>query len=328
MEVVVPSDKAGARLDRFVAEACPDLSRSYLQKLIEAKSITVDGKAAKAATRLTPGAIVRVSIPPPRPATMLEERIPLNIVYEDEDLLVVDKPAGLVVHPAPGHPGGTLVNALLARYPNLRITDTLRPGIVHRLDKDTSGLMVVARNDRAFASLVDQMKKREVVKEYLVLVHGRLSVDEGVVDAPIGRDPRHRKMMAVVPGGKPARTLFRVVERLDSYTLVKARLETGRTHQIRVHFASIGHPVVGDRVYGPRKAEVQIDRQFLHAHRLSFKLPGTGRVVDFESPLPADLRQVLDYLGSSESGDKARVSAGDAVAQEGEAAHHGDSDEE
>jgi len=327
MEIIVPTHKAGLRLDRFLSEAFPNLSRSYVQKLIETGAVTVDGKSSKPALKLAPGAVVRISIPPPKPAAAEAEYIPLTIVYEDDDLLVVDKPAGLVVHPAPGHPGGTLVNALLARYPNLRITDTLRPGIVHRLDKDTSGLMVVAKNDRAFACLVEQMKKREVLKEYIVLVHGQLRVKEGVIDAPIGRDPRNRKKMAVVPGGKPARTLFRVVQMLDQFTLVEAQLETGRTHQIRVHFASIGHPVVGDQVYGPGKRDLEIGRQFLHAYRLSFRLPSTGKQADFRSPLPADLERLLNYLRGSKNSHEVGVRVSDTVAEEREHTNHGKRDE-
>ncbi|MCL5961253.1 MAG: RluA family pseudouridine synthase [Chloroflexi bacterium] len=304
LEMVVPEAQAGQRLDRFVAEGSPELSRAHVQKLIESGAITVDGKAAKPATRLSAGAVVRVAIPPAKPSTLAAEPIPLVVVYEDDDLLVIDKPPGLVVHPAPGHPTGTLVNALLARYPNLMISDTLRPGIVHRLDKDTSGLMVVAKNDRAFASLVEQMKKGLVVKEYLALVKGQFGIKKGIIQGPIGRDPRNRKMMAVVPGGKPASTYYEVLAELDGYTLVRARLHTGRTHQIRVHFASVGHPVVGDSVYGPGKSGLPISRQFLHAHRLSFKLPSSGREVEFESPLPADLQRVLDVLGGLQHVDE------------------------
>jgi len=306
-EIEVPANEPGVRLDRFLAQACPDLSRAYVQKLIEAGAITVDGKPTKSSTKVSAGASVNLAIPPPKPSGLVAEQIPLVIVYEDDDLLVVDKPAGLVVHPAPGHHTGTLVNALLAHYPTLRISDTLRPGIVHRLDKDTSGLMVVAKNDRAFASLVDQMKNGQVGKVYLVLVEGRLKSRHGTIDAPIGRDTRNRKKMAVVPSGKPARTHFEVLEEMDGYTLAKARLETGRTHQIRVHFASIGHPVVGDRVYGHRKGAFSISRQFLHAHRLSFNLPSNGREVQFESPLPADLQRVLDGLRGLHGCDNATV---------------------
>ncbi len=262
--------------------------------------MTVNGKPAKAGAKLQVGAQVRLEIPPPQPSGLAPEAIPIHVIYEDADVIVLDKPAGLVVHPAPGHPTGTLVNALLSRYPDLRVSDTLRPGIVHRLDKDTSGLLVVARNDAAMASLTQQMKNREVLKEYLALIHGTVDAPEGVIDAPIGRHPRQRKQMAVIEGGRPARTYFKVLERFPGYTLVMARLETGRTHQIRVHFASIGHPVVGDAVYGPKKNEVPVARQFLHAFRLGFTLPGTGRYVELEAPLAPDLTQVLERLRSSQ----------------------------
>lgn len=295
-ETTVPTDFAGQRLDKFLAENYPDLSRSLIQKLIDAGSITIQGKPAKASARIQPGDVVRIERIPPREVELVPEALPLKIVYDDEDVAVVDKPPGLVVHPAPGHRTGTLVHALLGRYPELHIGIDVRPGIVHRLDKDTSGLMVIAKTNSAMASLVQQMKDRTVLKEYLALVHGRLKTRQGVIEAPIGRNPRERKRMAVVATGRPARTYYEVLQELDGYTLVKARLETGRTHQIRVHFASIGHPVAGDQVYGPRKSELPLTRQFLHANRLGFKSPGTGAWMVFESPLPSDLEQVLERL--------------------------------
>lgn len=295
-ELIVPAQFAGYRLDKFLAETYPDLSRSFIQKLIEAGAVTADGKPVKTATKVEPGDIVRLELPPPRRTELVPEAIPLNVVYEDDDVVVVDKPSGLVVHPAPGHPTGTLVHALLGRYPELHIGIDLRPGIVHRLDKDTSGLMVIAKTDRAMSSLVQQMKNKVVLKEYLVLVHGKLKAKQGIIDAPIGRDPKERKRMAVVATGRPARTHFEVIQELDNYTLVKARLETGRTHQIRVHFASIGHPVAGDKVYGPSKIELLLNRHFLHAYRLGFRSPSKQQWMEFESPLPPDLIKALDYL--------------------------------
>ena len=292
-EVEVSADDAHVRLDVLLARVFPDLSRSFAQKLVEAGLVTVDGRPARASARPNAGQRVVVQIPAPAPSQLVPQAIPLAIVYEDADLLVVDKPPGLVVHPAPGHPADTLVNALLARYPSLQVGGSLRPGIVHRLDKDTSGLLVVAKNDRAMASLIDQMKRRAVRKEYLALVHGNLRQDEGVIEAPIGRHPKDRKRMAVVPNGREARTHFVVLERFGRYTLLEARLETGRTHQIRVHFASLGHPLAGDPVYGGREA-LPLRRQFLHAHRLGFALPASGQEVLFESPLPEDLRVALD----------------------------------
>jgi len=218
-------------------------------------------------------------------------------MYEDEDLLVVDKPAGMTVHPGPGHSAHTLVNAVLARCPDLRgVGGQGRPGIVHRLDKDTSGLIIVARNELAHLSLSRQLKERRVEKGYLALVHGHVEPPEGVIEAPIGRDPRHRKRMAVVEGGREARTGYRLARYLDSYTLVEVTPHTGRTHQIRVHFAALGYPVVGDGVYG-RPSPV-LGRQFLHAFRLAFRHPRTGEALRLEAPLPADLRAALRRLAA------------------------------
>ena len=292
LEVSAPSP----RLDRFLATQLTEQSRSYLQRLIEEGHVRVNDKPAKPGQRLVPGDHIVVEIPQAKPAIALPEQIPISEVYEDEDVIVVDKPAGLVVHPAAGHEQGTLVNALLGRHPELAgIAGTIRPGIVHRLDKDTSGLMVVAKNDRAQASLSDQLKNREVVKRYLALVVGALSPEEGTIDAPIGRDPHERKRMAVTHTGRPARSHFRILRHFgDDYSLVEVTLETGRTHQIRVHFAAVGHPVVGDHVYGKRVPFLA--RQFLHAAALGFRLPGTGQPIELTSDLPPDLRQALDQL--------------------------------
>lgn len=286
---------AGRRLDRFIAEAHPELSRSYIQRLIDGGRVTVNGRPAKASLRVSAGDRIALTVPPPAPAAPLPEEMPLRIVYEDADLLVVDKPAGLTVHPAPGHPSHTLVNAVLAHCPELAgVGGSMRPGIVHRLDKDTSGLMVVAKNDAAHRDLSSQMKARSVTKRYLVLVHGRVSPDTGVVEAPVGRDPRNRKRMAVVAGGREARTHYRVVRYLDNHTLLEVTLETGRTHQIRVHLAAIGYPVVGDEVYG-RRPPVP-GRQFVHACFLGFTLPSSGERVEFSSDLPCDLQRTLEHL--------------------------------
>jgi len=295
-ELEVGAAEAGERLDALLARIYPDLSRSAVQRLIEQGDVSVDGRTVRASFRPSAGQHVAIRIPPPTEARLVPRALDLAIVYEDADVLVVDKPAGLVVHPAPGHSDDTLANALRARYPDLQIGGELRPGIVHRLDKDTSGLLVVAKNDRAMASLVEQMARKAVLKEYVALVHGTPRVAEGVIDAPIARNPRDRKRMAVVAGGREARTHFRVLERFPGYSLVEARLETGRTHQIRVHFASLGHPLVGDSVYGRGKESLGITRQFLHARRLAFALPSTGATTTFESPLPADLQAVLEEL--------------------------------
>ncbi len=258
--------------------------------------------APKAGVKLEGGERVRVTVPPPEPARPEPEPIPLRIVYEDDDLLVVDKPAGLAVHPSPGHSSHTLVNAVLAHCPNLSgVGGQRRPGIVHRLDKDTSGLIIVAKNDAAHLSLSRQLKERRVEKTYVALVEGRLA-PEGTIDAPIARDPRHRKRMAVVEGGREARTRYRLLRPVDGCSLAEVRPETGRTHQIRVHFASIGHPLVGDTVYGRRKEDSPVRRQFLHAQRLAFHHPRTGERLELEAPLPEDLLHALADLEAAPTG--------------------------
>ena len=286
------ADEPGVRLDRYVCERLAELSRTRIQRLIADGHITVNEQVAKAGLKLNAGDRLKVILPPAPPSPLTPEAIPLNIIYEDDDLLVVDKPAGLTVHPAPGHPAHTLVNAILARFPRLAaLSDSLRPGIVHRLDRDTSGVMVVAKNSSAQAKLVEQFRARSVAKAYLVLVKGKLTPESGVIEAPIGRDPRDRKRMAVVAKGREARTEYRVIKYIGDYTLLEVRPETGRTHQIRVHLSAIGYPVVGDRVYGVKSP--YLSRQFLHASRLSFNLPSTGEYMEFKSELPSDLAQAL-----------------------------------
>lgn len=297
MELV--ADRSGERLDTFIARRQPELSRSRARHLVDEGLVTVDGKQVKPSVKVNNGAVVTVSVPPPVEMELEPEEIPLNIIYQDENVIVVDKPAGLTVHPAPGHPRGTLVNALLAICPDLRgIGGTLRPGIVHRLDKDTSGLIVVAKNDRANRALQTQLKEREVKKTYTTLVRGVPEPTEGMIDAPIGRNPKNRKKMAVVANGRDSQTKYRVVEVLagGEYALVEAQPITGRTHQIRVHMAAIKHPIVGDSTYGKRSDLV--DRQFLHASKLDFAMPVSQRRIEFESPLPDDLRQALLRLRS------------------------------
>ena len=288
-------DKSGIRLDKYVAEKCPDLSRARAQKLIGEGYIMVNDHVAKAALKLDAGDRVKVVIPPPPPSPLSPEAIPLEILYEDNDVLVIDKPAGLTTHPAPGHPSHTLLNAVLSHFPQLaEISDSLRPGIVHRLDKDTSGVMLIAKNSVAQANLIDQFKARSVKKSYLVLVKGRLTPERGAIEAPIGRDSHDRKRMAVVAKGREARTEYKVIKYIDSYTLLEVKPETGRTHQIRVHFAAIGYPVAGDAVYGVKSP--YLSRQFIHAYRLGFKLPSTGKYVEFESELPTDLEKALKQI--------------------------------
>jgi 23S rRNA pseudouridine1911/1915/1917 synthase len=271
------------RLDKYVCQQLPELSRARVQKLIADGHITINGQPAKPGLKLNIG-------------DRIEVIMPLNIIYEDEDILVLDKPAGLTVHPAPGHPGHTLVNALLARFPHLAdVGDALRPGIVHRLDKDTSGLMLVAKNTKAQADLISQFKSHSVTKAYLALVKGRLTPETGIIEANIGRDPRHRQRMAIVEGGREARTEYQVIRYIRDYTLLEVRPETGRTHQIRVHLGAIGFPVVGDKIYGVKSPLVP--RQFLHASRLGFSLPASGEYVEFKSGLPADLEKALEDIG-------------------------------
>ncbi len=293
------ADCAGERLDVFVARRLPELTRSRVRRLIDEGLVTVDGRLpAKAGVKLEVGQPVQVTLPVPQPIDLKPEPIPLRIVYEDDDLLVVDKPAGLPVHPSAGHAQHTLVNAVLAHCPGLSgLGGEGRPGIVHRLDKDTSGLIIVAKNDAAHVSLARQLKERRVEKTYLALVEGRLRPVEGVIEAPVGRHPRDRKRMAVVERGREARTRYRVLREVDGRSLVEVRPETGRTHQIRVHFAAIGHPLAGDPLYGRGSARPRsLKRQFLHAQRLAFAHPRTGERLELEAPLADDLAETLAEL--------------------------------
>jgi 23S rRNA pseudouridine1911/1915/1917 synthase len=282
------------RLDTYLASALPQLSRAYLQKLIEQGYVLVNGETTKASQRLKEADSITMKLPA-LPAGPAAEAMPLTIIYEDEDIMITDKPAGLTVHPAPGHPTHTLVNAILAHSPSLAGgAEPMRPGIVHRLDKDTSGLMVIAKNDPAREYVAAQFKSRTVIKRYLVLVKGRLFPERGIIEAPIGRDPHRRQRMAIVEAGKEATTRYQVREYMDGYTLVEVTPVTGRTHQIRIHLSAIGHPVIGDPVYGIKSP--YLDRQFVHAYRLGFRLPSTGRYLEFTSPLPADLERSLQQL--------------------------------
>jgi len=293
-----PEEK-GVRLDKFVADHAPGLSRSFVQQLIEQGKVLVDGRAPKAKFKVTPGQLIQLEVPEPEIVELQPEAIDLDIVFENADVIVLNKPAGMVVHPAPGHPSGTLVNALLHHAPDINVGGTNRPGIIHRLDRDTSGLMVVVKTDKARTTLVEQWQARTVEKGYIALGHGEIDVEEATINAPIGRDPKDRKKMAAVRGGRPAITHLKVAERLTGATLFDVDLETGRTHQIRVHLAFIGHPIVGDTIYnkyGGRfggRGEAVSPRQFLHAAKLAFRLPG-GKGVSFEAPLPADLQAVLE----------------------------------
>jgi 23S rRNA pseudouridine1911/1915/1917 synthase len=294
-EYSLVADVSGVRLDKFVGERCPELSRTHAQKLITAGFITVNGRAAKSSFKLTVSDRIDISLPPESPGPLSPDVIPLKIVYEDNDLLVVDKPAGLAVHPAPGHPSHTLANAVLGYLPGLAEgADSLRPGIVHRLDKDTSGLIIVAKNRLAHENLSDQFKSRSVSKSYLVLVKGKLAPESGIIEAAIGRDPRNRQRMAVVSRGREARTEYRVLKYIGGYSLLEIKPETGRTHQIRVHLAAIGFPVLGDATYGVPSPH--LSRQFLHASGIAFRLPSTNEYVEFTSPLPPDLEKALKEI--------------------------------
>jgi 23S rRNA pseudouridine1911/1915/1917 synthase len=314
--ITVEQAAHGQRLDRGLADALPARSRSEIQRWIKEGRIRVGGETAKASLKLSAGDLVEIDLPEvPQPATLAAEEFALNIVYEDADLLVIDKPAGLVVHPAPGHSSGTLVNAVLHHSPDIAgVGGERRPGIVHRLDKDTSGLIVVAKNDLAHRSLQAQFRARTVFKEYLALLEGKLQPSQGRISAPIGRHPNDRKRMAVLaPGtagkreGREAVTTYRVLALYNgsvygrsssraAFSLVSAILNTGRTHQIRVHFAWMKHPVVGDTLYGFGTPRLPIKRQFLHAHRLRFRLPSDGEQHEFVAPVPPDLQEVLQAL--------------------------------
>ena len=302
-EFVVGGTPNPSRLDAWLAQlpelSAAGLSRSRLQALAAEGLIAINGGVARPAQRIRSRDTITVCVPPARsPADLIPQDIPVPAVYEDEHLIVVDKPAGLPVHPGPGHPDGTLVNALLARCPDIRgIGGELRPGIVHRLDLDTSGLMVVAKTQPAHQRLTEQLKNREFRKEYLAVAVGMVTPETGTIDAPIARDPRHRQKMAVDAGGRAARTHYETLEELEGHTLLNLVLETGRTHQIRVHLAYQGYPLLGDAVYG--KASALINRQFLHAARLGFHHPVTGVWMQHSSDLPADLSRVLVTLRCS-----------------------------
>lgn len=307
--VTVEGGDAGERLDRWLARRLPQLSRARLQALIAAGAVLLDGRVARPSARVKAGEVVSVTVPAPAAAVPQPEDIPLAVVYEDPHLVVVDKPAGLVVHPGAGTAAGTLVNALLHHVKDLSgVGGVLRPGIVHRLDRGTSGLIVVAKDDATHQDLARQFASRSVEKDYMAVVLGRPRRATGTIEAAIGRDPVHRKRMSVrAPRGRAARTTYTVAELLDGSALLHVRIHTGRTHQIRVHLASIGHPVAGDAVYGGRRlpgnastrlrdALAALVRPALHAARLAFRHPTTGERVTFESPMPADLSAALDRL--------------------------------
>jgi 23S rRNA pseudouridine1911/1915/1917 synthase len=312
--IVVP-EGAGGRVDRFVADVS-GLSRSYIQKLIAEGHLTAAGEPVRANDLVAAGAKLDLEVPDPRPLDLAPEPIPLSVVYEDAEMLIVDKPAGLVVHPAAGHESGTLVNALLARGIEYGgIAGVQRPGIVHRLDRDTSGLLMVAKTDRAQAGLMAQLKARGIKKTYLGLVLGSVAATTGRIEAPIGRDPAHRTKMAVVPNGREAVTGYRVRERLGGWTLLELDLVTGRTHQIRVHLAAIGHPLAGDPLYGngtSRRGPDGTTRLFLHSWRIELQSPDDGHLIRATAELPAELEGVLEGLRAAQRGPGSVVVGGEA----------------
>lgn len=287
-----------ARSDVYISENAEGLTRSFVKKLFDEGLVKINGLPAKASAKLRPGDVVELEVPDPREAEAVPQDIPLDAVYEDGDVLIVNKPRGMVVHPAAGNEDGTLVNAVMYRCGDSlsAIGGVLRPGIVHRIDKDTTGLLAVAKNNAAHLSLSEQLRDRSLSRTYYALVHGNIKEDGGTVDAPIDRSPADRKKMAVVPGGREAATDFEVVERFGKYTLVRCKLRTGRTHQIRVHMRHIGHPIVGDKTYGVKNEEFNLEGQLLHAGEIGFIHPSTGERMSFSAPLPEDFARVLDIL--------------------------------
>ncbi len=304
--IAQPEDR-GLRLDAWLARRLPDLSRARIQTLIAQGCVLIQDRPVKPSLKVVPGLIAILEVPPPQPATPQAEAIPLNVVYEDADLVVIDKPAGLVVHPAAGHASGTLVNALLHRCPDLQgIGGELRPGIVHRLDRDTSGLMVAAKNDAALAGLQAQFKAHQVRKIYLAIAAGQPNPPTGRIESLIGRSSHDRKKMSACPArGRPAVTHYETLRAFGAWSLLRVRIETGRTHQIRVHLSHLGHPIAGDPVYRHGQTAplpTPAARQMLHAAELAFTHPRTGKLLAFKTPIPPDMQALLDSLDSLETG--------------------------
>ena len=290
------ADDVGKRIDVFAAENYEELSRSGLKKIIDGGGVTVNNKTVKANYKLRTGDIVTMNIPESVPLEIIPQNIPLDILYEDDDVIVINKPQGMVVHPAPGHYTDTLVNALLYHCGDSLsgINGIMRPGIVHRIDMDTSGVIMAAKNNNAHRSLALQLAEHSITRKYNAIVYNIIKEDEGTIDKPLGRNPSDRKKMAVVPGGRRAVTHYRVLDRLGKFTYIEAQLETGRTHQIRVHMTYAGHPLLGDSVYGPKKQPFNLKGQVLHARVLGFVHPVTGEYMEFESPLPEYFQKLLE----------------------------------
>lgn len=298
-EYIVLAENSGLRIDKFLTESCPDYTRSFLQKLLKSELVEVDGKPVKSSYKVSAGETVSFEVPKAVEAEIAAEEMPLDILYEDEDVILINKPKGMVVHPAAGHYEGTLVNGLMhhCREQLSGINGVMRPGIVHRIDMDTTGVIIACKNDLAHNSIAEQLKVHSITRKYYALVIGNLKEDSGTVQAPIGRHPYDRKKMSInSKNGKEAVTHYRVLERFRGYTYVECRLETGRTHQIRVHMASIGHPLLGDLVYGPQKQPFHLHGQTLHAGVLGFIHPRTGEYMEFSAPLPDYFEDLLVKL--------------------------------
>ena len=292
-------EKGGERIDKYLSEQLEDMTRSHIQKLIKENMVRVNGMAVKSNFKLSASDQIEVKIPELKEPDILPENIPLDILYEDQDILVVNKPKGMVVHPAPGHYTGTLVNAIMYHCKdNLSgINGVMRPGIVHRIDMDTTGSLLICKNDRAHQALAEQLKEHSITRKYHAIVHGRLKEDEGTIDKPIGRHPIDRKKMSVhCTNGREAITHYRVLKRFQQFTYIECQLETGRTHQIRVHMSSIGHPILGDQVYGPAKCPYKLQGQTLHAKVLGITHPTTGEYMEFDAPLPDYFQGLLEKM--------------------------------
>lgn len=298
-EIFVTEETAGDRIDRFLTDQCEGLSRSFLQKILKSGAVYVDGKPVKSSYKVSEGNFITFEVPEAVEPEILPEDIPLDILYEDSDVILVNKPKGMVVHPAAGHYTGTLVNALMYHCRNdlSGINGVLRPGIVHRIDMDTTGVMIACKNDLSHSSIAEQLKEHSITRRYQAIVHGVLKADEGVIDAPVGRHPQDRKKMCVnEKNGKRAVTHYRVLKRFHNYTHIECRLETGRTHQIRVHMTHVGHPLLGDQLYGPAKCPYRLQGQTLHAGILGFIHPRTGAYLEFTAPLPDYFQRLLSTL--------------------------------
>lgn len=292
-------EKGGERIDKYLSEQLEDMTRSHIQKLIKENMVRVNGMAVKSNFKLSDSDQIEVEIPELKEPDILPENIPLDILYEDQDILVVNKPKGMVVHPAPGHYTGTLVNAIMYHCKdNLSgINGVMRPGIVHRIDMDTTGSLLICKNDRAHQALAEQLKEHSITRKYHAIVHGRLKEDEGTIDKPIGRHPIDRKKMSVhCTNGREAITHYRVLKRFQQFTYIECQLETGRTHQIRVHMSSIGHPILGDQIYGPAKCPYKLQGQTLHAKVLGITHPTTGEYMEFDAPLPDYFQGLLEKM--------------------------------